>query len=260
MPLDTGRSRLLAEATIVLPAAEDGHVWLIAYPGGGIGQGTPTYRLVDLDGNTVIAAPGLEPLTYYPAMGVEGGLALEYDEGVAVWDAATGEVQHWEADGPGHVADTVGSTVIWCTYGCAHLRMTELGVSERTVSPPGGREAFDPRAAALSPDGRLLAAVAGDAAPLDPGSTGTLVVVDRTSGDVLASAEVPRPTDIAWTPDGSQLFFSGSGSGASGTAVGRYDRGSARMDHATLPLDAQAFVPLSRGDAAAFLDGADRLE
>jgi hypothetical protein len=75
---------------------------------------------------------------------------------------------------------------------------------------------FDGRSARLSPDGQLMAAIVGDAGPLEPDSTGTVVVLD-TAADQVTPVTPPllRRRDTSPGPRAApSLFFSGYSYGA----------------------------------------------
>jgi hypothetical protein len=273
VPVSTGQSRLLGEATIFVPAAEPGHVWLIDFASGRTERGTPvTYRLVNTDGEVQVEASGIED--YFPAHGVLGGLAVETETGVAVWDVQTRDVVRRLGDGPGFVADAHGRTVVWCEDPCPQLHATDLDGEDQTFTLlPESGEVFDARSARLSPDGRYVAAIAGDAGPVDHDSAGTVLLLDLTTGKVkpVTPPLVPRPVYLDWTQDGAQLFLSSYGYGAPQTHVGRYlitadsepgseDVQEGQLELITLPVGGTlSFVTLAQDEAAAFLEGAERL-
>lgn len=256
--LATGESRLLGEATVFVPAAEPGHVWLVDHPG----EGPPTYRLVDLVGDVQLEAEGVAG-DASAAGGVLGGLAVETPDGVAIWDGTAGEVVRRLGDAAAFVADTAGRTVVWCEDDCSELHVTDLEGNDLSFAPPTGYEAFDARSARLSPDGDLVAAIVGDGRELGDRSTGTVVVIDTSSGRVTAATPplLPRPAHLGWSPDGTQLFFSAHGYGAAQTDLGRYLPGDERSELATLPLGGTlSFAAVGRGQAGAFLEDAAGFE
>jgi len=66
----------VGEATIVVPAAEPGRVWLIDFPGEQVGAGRARVRLAEVAGQVFLDVPGPDELTGGPAIGVPGGLAV----------------------------------------------------------------------------------------------------------------------------------------------------------------------------------------
>lgn len=247
-------SRPLGDATIFVPAAEPG-AWLVDYPGGAIGEGTPDYRRVDPRGRVVQQPEGAPD--GFPAGGVAGGVALEGHDEVSVWQAGSGRSTRL-GDG-GFVADTAADTVVWCEADCDSLRVTRLGGATVTVEPPRRHQRFDARSARRSPDGRWVAAIAvGSDGTGEPGP-GTVVVADAATGATVAvtGALSPAPSFLGWSPDGSQLFFSTNSYGGSETLVGRYRPADGRLDLAALPFGgAMGFVVLDSDEADAFLAGA----
>ncbi len=101
--LATRQSEPVAEATIYVPAAEPGRIWLVDYPSGRI-QGTPVVWQADLAGAEV-PAPRPIDVAGFPALGITGGIALETEDGVALWEAASATVTRRLGTGIGLVAD-----------------------------------------------------------------------------------------------------------------------------------------------------------
>jgi hypothetical protein len=60
-PIAGGPPRLLGPVVTYIPADEPGAVWLVDYPGGGIGEGTPTLREVTVTGAVLRTEPGPPP-------------------------------------------------------------------------------------------------------------------------------------------------------------------------------------------------------
>lgn len=260
--LPTAQSRLLGEATIFVPAAEPGHVWLIDYADGRVGQGAATYRLVNLDGEVQAESPGVDRPSHFPARGVLGGLAMETEDGVAIWDTEAEKIVARFGKGNGFVSDTAGRTLVWCEDNCARLYVTDLGGDDRSFVPPEGHDVFDARSARLSPDGTLVAAIVADDGPRHDESTGSVVILEPESGEVRSVTRPlqPPPAYIAWSADGRQLFFSSYSYDASQTNVGRYVPDDGRVQLTTLPVGgALSFIPLDRDEANVFLEDAQPL-
>ena len=114
-------------------------------------------------------------------------------------------------------------------------------------------------AARLSPDGTLVAATVGDPGP---SGDGTVVLIDTRTGELtrITPRLSPRPAYLAWSVDGSQLFFAADGYGRSVTDVGRYVPDDDHLDLITLPMGGTlSFLPLDADEAGAFLEGAERV-
>lgn len=253
LPVDTLEGGLLGRATIFIPAVELDTVWLIDYPGGRIGQGTPTYRQVRLDGDEIVSAAGLDPAMVYPAHGIPGGIVHETDSGITIWypDAETVRIP---GSGPGFVADVSDDLIAWCEGECT-LHLTEIGGGDTVVPSPGPDRSFEPRSARFSPDGRLLAVVIGDPGPIGPDSTGAIAVIDVASGEatVVTGPLLPRPSYIGWSPDGRHLFFSSYSYGQSEMLIGWYRVTDGHLEIVTPPIGgALSFVILDRDEASAF--------
>ena len=167
-PLDGGPSKLLGHATYYVPAADAGAVWLIDYSGGAIGQGTSTFREVDRAGRVLVETPGPDASLGYPAIGIPGGIAFETEQGVALWNAASGQVTATLGSVPRlptFVSDSHGDLLAWCETTCDLFHVTRLAPSGPVDLPilPPHQTTFDARAAAVlsrwrSPrdDGRRL--------------------------------------------------------------------------------------------------------
>ena len=82
-----GAPRMLGPVVTFVPAAEAGTVWLVNYPGGRIGEGTPTLSEVTTTGRVIQSELGPPPLSGVPIVGIPGGLAFETSTGVAFWNA-----------------------------------------------------------------------------------------------------------------------------------------------------------------------------
>ncbi len=175
-PLAGGASKLLGHATIWVPAAEPGRIWTVDWPGGRIGLGNPTTRLLDLTGRVLLEA-SFDPAIGFPAIGIPGGLAFETQEGVALWDAATNQVTARAgscATVSTFVSDSHGDLLAWCETECDLFHVTRLAPSgpvDHPILPPHGTT-FDARNARFSPDGRLLATTGG----------GWITIVDSETG------------------------------------------------------------------------------
>lgn len=242
-PLDGRRSRRLGEATISIPAAEADRVWLVGYPGGSIGSGRPALRLVDLTGKVVVAgngpvaAEGPDPATYWPGIGVVGGMAFTSITGVALWDAASGQVTARLGTSQGFVSDVHGDALAWCEGECLRLHVRFGDGRDISVASPDGSP-FDSRSARFSPDGRKLAAVAGGNISTPPDPTGRVVLIDvgTASADFVTPEALYLPVSLHWAPDGRQLFFNADSYARTTTLLGRLVLPDRRLELATLPF------------------------
>jgi hypothetical protein len=249
--IDTLEGNPIGQATVFIPAAEADAVWLIDYPGGRIGQGTPGYRLVGLDGHEIVSAPGIDPSLGFPAKAIPGGIVHETPSGITLWfpDA---EPVRIPAPNPGFVVDVSGGVIAWCEDLCT-LTLTEIDGGQTLVPSPDPARRFI--SARFSPDGRLLAAVVADPGPIDPDSGGAVALVDVASGEATLLTEplLPRPSYLGWSPDGRHLFFSSYSYGLTETVVGWYRPADGHLEVVTLPFGgALSFVVLDRDEAGAF--------
>jgi hypothetical protein len=244
-PRAGGRSQRLGVATTAKPAVEPGRVWLLEYPGGGIGTGVPTVRLVELDGEVVLEAAGPNPAEYVAALGVRGGLALESDDGLGIWDAKAEKVVRRLGSGVSWVSDAHGDRLAWCEDGCNTMHVTDVDGDDSVLLLPdqGG---FQPRAARFSPDGRRLAL---------PTTGARLAIADLETGavEVVDGITLPGAASLGWSPDGRHLFFASSSDREERTEFGWYDTERDRTELRSLPFGgALSFVPVDRDDAKAF--------
>jgi hypothetical protein len=251
--IETLDSVMLGEATVFVPAVEPDTVWLVDYPGGRIGQGTPTFRHIRLNGDEISSAEGVPPEQGFAVRGVPGGLVLEGDLGLTLW-YPSGEVAPIPGTSRAFVGDTSGDQIAWCEAGCAELRIGEIGGADISIPAPAETSNFDARSARFSPDGRLLAAIVGDAATAGTGSHGSLVMVDVVTGAATLITErlLPRPSYIAWSQDGRHLFFSSNSYGEPETLLGWYRPADGHLEVITFPYGGMlSFVVLTSDEAAA---------
>jgi hypothetical protein len=164
--IETRVSTSLGFATIFVPAAEQDRVWMIDWPGGRIGSGTPQVWQVSLAGEQLTEPVELDA-DGFPAFGIPGGLVLESARGLVLWDAATGETDLLSDRGRGSVLDVAGNEMAWCnTHLCTALHVTDLAtlVTESHPAPAGstgfraGSGSFG-APSTFSPDGLWLAAI-----------------------------------------------------------------------------------------------------
>jgi hypothetical protein len=257
-PLDGSAPHRLGTATISIPAAEPGRVWLVEYPGGRIGVGTPTLREVDLTGRIIVQAAGLDPARYVPALGIPGGVAYESRVGIALWNVARGRIVRVLPTSASVASFAVaghGSTIAWCDSLCFTLRLTDTQSSRPDVvaRTPTSTLAFQARSARFSPDGRQLAVVATTPGPVDPRAKGEIVLIDtRTGASRAITGRSWSPfTALAWSGDGRRLLFS------SNTTIGEYLLRDRQVRTATLgfPIGTLGVVA-QRLEAAGLVEGA----
>jgi hypothetical protein len=263
-----GSTRLLGPVVTLVPAAERNAVWLIDYPGGRIGEGSPTLREVTTTGTTLRTEIGPAPSQGVPTVGIPGGLAFETSSGVALWDAATRRFTGRLGQGAGYVGDAAGKTLAWCDGGCTSLHITDLSHSpvgrraDRVVPSPQAGRSFDTDTLRISPEGRYVAAVTTAAVLGNAGERGTLDVVDsRTGRATVVDRSVSAWSTMAWSPDGKTLFFaSDSGLGQSetragtGMTLGLFQPGSHSRETTHVAVsNAEPFVVLKRSQAGVFL-------
>ncbi len=196
---------------------EPGGVWTLHWPGGRIGAGEPTrYRQVAPDGSILFeterAGLGI------PTMGIPGGLTIEADDGIDLWDAATGEIVGTVGIGRVRPRAVQDNQLAYADKNRnLHIVDITTGESRPVALPEGwtpgyGTAVFSPdgsRLAALAAQGLLLVDTATDevnAVPFEGGASGP-VVLTRDEAVALLDAEMVDPTDCP--PPSAQVEYSG---------------------------------------------------
>ncbi|MFP5333523.1 MAG: TolB family protein, partial [Acidimicrobiia bacterium] len=246
----TREATSLGLATIFVPGAEPDRVWMIDWPGGAIGSGTPEVWQVSLAGEQ-LAEPVELDADGFPAFGIPGGLVLESARGLELWDATTGGTDLLSDGGRGSVLDVTGDEIAWCnTHLCTELHVTNLATSatESYPLPEGRRFRVGPGAfqapSTFSPDGELLAAIVESG---DQDETGVWILDRRTGeatvvsgvGGMVAGRSTPDfggVAYLAWAPDGSQLFATSWSYGQTRTIVWRIDVAAGELQAVILPF------------------------
>lgn len=246
----------LGRATIFVPAAEPDRVWLINWPGGAIGSGTPQVWQVTVNGER-ITEPAILDVDGFPSHGIPGGLAIEHDQGLILWNAENAEASVLEGNGRGRVLDVAANEIIWCSGDCTELQLTDVSTPETQTFPvPDGYETFriGPGAfqapSAFSPDGFTLAVIAQSA---DQDET-AIWIHDRRTGQSSVVSGIGGVVDyLAWTPDGSQLFATSWSYGQNRSVVWRFDIAAGELQGAVLPFGGGlAPVVIDAANAAAY--------
>jgi hypothetical protein len=197
-PVDGGPSRLLSQATIAVPAAEPDRVWTVDYPEGHIGGGDPVVRLLEVStGESLVRS---EDLPAYPVTGIPGGLALQTEEGVGLWDPSTGRITEMLGNGSGFPADAQDDRLAWCAGNCPTMHVTDLDTGEDHRFPtPDGDAWYLGYEGQLSPDGRFLATSTDRGAVVIDIDEGTVRPLGRRTPDTFGVT--------AWAPDGTALYW-----------------------------------------------------
>jgi hypothetical protein len=255
--IKTRQAISLGVATIFLPAAEPNRVWLIDYPGGPIGSGTPTVWQVDVSTGEALQVPVPLPSADYPAIGIEGGLALQTTHaGLKLWSMGTGEITDLESDGTGFPHDVFGEELIWCSGDCTSLALTNTStLATQTYDLPPGYDRFLV-SSRMSPDGRYLAALVGVS-----GTYGghAIWILDRETGEASVVSDLETRVDfLAWAPAGDQLFATGYSYGQTRTPVWRYNVADGTLTTVVLPFG-EAISPVVINASAADAYFADQV-
>lgn len=221
----------LGSATVFVPSATEDNVWMIDYPGGSIGSGRPTVWQVNTSGETTIEPRELNS-DLVVLTGIDRGLALQSNQGIELWNVATGEIRKLAGDGGGFAHDVSGDTLAWCSGGCATLNLSNTSsLTTEELSAPAGMVFLD---SGFSDDGRYLAAILAD----DSSFLGeAILLLDRETGMETTISDQGGPVDfVAWAPDNDQLFATGYSYGQGVTPVWRYEISSGRFSSVVLPI------------------------
>lgn len=250
-----GTPRLLRQVVTFVPAAEAGAVWLVNYPGGRIGEGTPTLSEVTTAGRVIQSELGPPPLSGVPIVGVPGGLALESSTGIAIWNARQRAFVRKIGSRAGFIGNEAHGQVAWCEGLCTFLHVTAVVGSDKVFPSPHSGQVFEPDSVRLSPDGRYVAAITTREGLGTTSQLGSLNVIDTKTGQVDVLREsVSVWSTMTWEADSRTLFFASDNS--SGMTVGRFRVGARNADTAEIPIrNAEQFVIVNRSEAKAILSG-----
>jgi hypothetical protein len=240
----TGRPRVLGSTQFFAPSAEPGHVWLVRYRGGYLGQGPVTVRPVPVTGGPAGEAVTLPAATALVIAGTDAGFLLQLrhgavDSGLALWRPGRKprNLPFAPASGPTAGIDygfdatarlvAYGTSCAWHSapgdanagyLACTMLRILNV-VTGRLVSfaaPPGTAgwvpNGFD-NTSAISPAGQSIAAYAA----MQPQGDGRVrLYVMRLTGPRGQARAVPSSVahllpSTAWTAKASWLLYQGPG-------------------------------------------------
>lgn len=200
IPLDLrGPPQLLDRALFFVPSTHPNRVWLVYDTNDD--RRPALVREVTASGAGTVPPTALPPDSY-PERGVDGGLLLGTSRDLVVWKPGVGAVRTL---GTGLSLDANTSTVAWASDdGRLHVAAVDTG-ADRLYAPPIHRERF--LSGAFSPDGRTFAALVG-APPTVPSR---LVLVDLVAGSarIVPGSEIAPNGDVAWSPDGDNVIFTG---------------------------------------------------
>ena len=243
----------LGLATIFVPAAEPDRVWMIDWPGGSIGVGTPTVWQVGTNGEQLTDPVTLDIDGFPAAYGIPGGLAVETDNGIQLWAAASQTARSLPGDSENsQVLDASDNDLVWCRSDCSELVVTDLSTmtTEGFVIPPGFAFVTNSSYASgqhLSPDGRFVAVLARRT----DGDDTSLWLLDRANENITTVSDEDTHVDfLTWGTDWTQIFATSYSYGLSETTVWRYDLQTGHFASVTLPFGG-ALTPVAVDDALA---------
>ncbi|GMR02316.1 MAG: hypothetical protein BMS9Abin20_0646 [Acidimicrobiia bacterium] len=240
----------LGDATIFVPASDPTRVWLIDYPGGAILAGTPQVWQVSVSTGAQLSEPVAMDVDGFPSIGTPGGLAVETEAGIVLWDASIGETVDVLGTDIGFVSDVsrgINPRLAWCEAACNVLHITTIETGQDlTVTSPTG-EPFDARSARFSNDQRFLAATTGN----------DVIVVDLESESPYTAFTIgdsTTPVSLGWAPFGPDLFASTNSFQQSAMEVAWHNALSRDTAIVALPFGgAVSFVVVDANEASGFL-------
>ena len=203
---------LVGRASLYLPSAHPGRVWLFTVPDGGV---LTHGQEVGVDGR--YRGPVYQlPFAGAATAAVTGGLI----RGDQFWSTATNTIGFLPASGSAapNVFDARGSLVAWGVNcqpvlpGCSSLEVLNLADHKRHTYPaPAGTTGWVPTAGeashnAFGPDGRHVAMrVVLSTGPLSS-QVGVLDLATGTS-TLVPHSQAQAYSPLAWTPDGRSVLF-----------------------------------------------------
>jgi hypothetical protein len=266
-PISGGRARLLGPVVTSVPAAEAGAVWLVNYPGGRIGEGTPTFSEVTTTGSVLRSEVGPPPSTGLPIVGIPGGLAFDTSTGIALWSfSRRASTRQLGGTGPGYIGDSAAGLVAWCDNLClsVHVTATASG-DDRTFPLPQPGWTVAQESVRLSPDGRYVAVMATRGI-VGTNPRGDLDMIDIQTGraDVIQT-NLSAYTQLSWTSNSKELFFVSNDFASSnfasndrrGMTVGQVEVRAGSVQTGFISTrDSEQFVIVNRSQVGALLDKA----
>ena len=255
-PIAGGSSRLLGPVVTFVPAAEAGAVWLVDYPGGRIGEGTPTLREVTVTGSVLRTELGPPASSGVPIVGIPGGLAFQTSTGIALWNADRHAFTRRLGNAAGFIGNSAEGSVAWCEGSCTSLHVTAIAGAGHAFPSPQRGQVLEPGSVRLSPDGRYVAFVTTREGLGSANQRGTLDVVDIRTGQVnVVQRHVSAWSTLAWTHDSRIVFFASEN--LSGMTLGEFQVRTGHAEHADIAIqNAEQFVIVQRSEAKALLSGA----
>ncbi|MGH8913441.1 MAG: hypothetical protein ACRDZM_02890 [Acidimicrobiia bacterium] len=223
----------LGTATIFVPAAEPGRVWMVD-SGSRIGSASVRVWQVDVITGEALHDPIPLDTDGYPHIGIEGGLVLQTDSTLNLWMSASRETVPLASTSSGSVQDVSGNHLAWCSEDCPILSVTNTGsLDTQEYQPPDGYDQFA-HESQFSPNGRYLAALVRQARP--PGATAIWILDRETNQTNVVSDPGTSVSFLTWTPDSSQVFATSYSYGSDRTVVWRYPIADQEFDSVVLPF------------------------
>jgi hypothetical protein len=260
-PLSTGRSHRIGTG-VVIPAEVPGRVWLMPY------GDAKTFRLVNLQGRTLLEGPGLK--SNWSPVAIPGGLAFSEPSGITLWYADSGSAATPPAQaGPNlrpairiarfgesgaRAITSAADELAWCQRCGTDVRLssTTTGATQ-SVKLPAGTNGSDVAAGSFSPDGRLLAV---QTVPASNRSSAVVVIDVETARVVRSLTSLPAYGSLSWADD-THLYFAATpfdGDPRAGTTIQFIDVASGSITRTHLPFVAgHNFAAIARADADALL-------
>ena len=241
-----GRPRVLGSTPFFAPSAAPGHVWLVRYRGGYLGQGPVTVRPVPVAGGPAGAAVTLPAATSLVITGTAEGFLLQLrhgavDFGLALWSPGgkSRNLPYAPVSGTAGIDDGFDATARLVAYGtgcrwhttegtsqdagtgylaCAMLRALDVVTGRLASFPaPPGTAGWVPDGfnyvSAISPGNQMIAAYA---ATRPQGDGRVRLYVMRVTGPrgqarAVPFSAAPLFARTAWSAKGSWLLYQGPG-------------------------------------------------
>jgi hypothetical protein len=197
---------LVRDSLFFIPSAHEDRLW-VATEAPGTNRRIATVREVTVDGRVTVPRTR-PPGRRWPERALEAGLVFHDGDGWVVWDpVARRTVDRFDAEdlGPAH-----GNLLASCDSFCHDIAIRDVRTGRwRSVGPPEGFGAYAVWHAEFSPDGKTIAVPVAKEA-LD--ARLALVDVDAATVSVVAGTKTAQLANfVAWSADGSHVFFAGGG-------------------------------------------------
>ena len=216
LPDQSDTAEMLGEATVFLPHVGTESLWLVDYAGRRVGQGTSTWTLIDASGEELAEVPTV-PAGLLPVRGVPGGLAVQSDDGLLIYDLEQQRLVANPTGSSARLADVTPQQAAWCEADpCSQLLLTdEDGELLTTIED---EVTFDPDQVWVEPGGDRVAA--GVRVEVDDAVDLRLRVYGTEDGERVADTQIALGSLFGdWTTDGQFFAWNHMPGTAGGPAI-----------------------------------------